>query len=263
MSVRASYASGLVTGRDTTLVTPSWNPSGAGLKGIIVLHGHGGDSRIAGFGGGLEPHPWRIAQSGFAVLGIGTGDFWWNGTTADAANASVMGGIKGAYNYLVNTVGISGTKVGLLGQSMGGGDGLEFIKQAPSLVSCAYFVNPATDLDFYHQTAGYTPSYDTTGNQYAGAYAAEIDTAYSGNYATNAVGHKIRDEYSSWQGLGIPIVLAQASDDVTVPPAATAAFVSGANDANVTLRSGTLTGGHLGAEANIPYKELVDFFQAH
>lgn len=253
-----------IAGRDSMLLTPSWNESGAGLKGIIALHGHGNDCKFVMMGGAFEPHPWRLAQSGFAVLCIDRGDSWWNGdATVDSSTASGMGAINAAYNDLINTVGVAGTKVGLIGQSMGGGAGLQFIKQRPTYVACAYFVNPATDLDFFHQTAGYTPAYSILGNTYAGAYVAEIDAAYGGNYAVNAVGHKIRDEYSTWHGLGIPITIAQASDDVTVPPAASTAFVNGVNDANVTLRAGSLTGGHLGAEANIDWTEIRDFFQAH
>lgn len=255
-----------IAGVKTMLHAPQWNPTGAGLRGIIGFHGHGAGASQFDQGQGMGKHPAALANAGFAVLAHDTplsGLAWNNGASSDAETVSAMGAAKYAYNQLKDVVGVAGTKVGVIGWSMGGGMALQFIKQNPTLVACAWLFSPMTDLDFYHATAGYTPAYDAEGITPNAAYAAEIDTAYGGNYAVNAVGHKIRDEYATWAGLGIKIMIDQTSDDPTVPRHASDAFVAGVNDPNVTLYSPAATGGHPGAVVNRDPKEVVDFFQAN
>lgn len=251
---------------NTVLVTPSWNKSGAGLRGIIGFHSHGPNGEQFLAGTGMGAHAIALAEAGFAVMGVSTpfsGNSWLAGTGSDAANVSAMGAYKKAYDELKNVVGISGTKIGLLAWSMGGGEALIFAKQNPTLVACAWLFSPITDLDWAHATAGYTPAYPTGGVSPNAGWAAEIDTAYGGNYAVNAVGHKIRDEYATWSGLGIKIMVDQASDDTVVPPAAASAFVTGVNDPNVILYAPAATGDHPGAVVNRNKKEVMDFFQSN
>jgi dienelactone hydrolase len=168
-----------------------------------------------------------------------------------------MTAITNAYNRLVGALGAAPGKIGIMGWSMGGLVGLNWMKRNPDLVGAAWFWAPCTDLDWAHRTSGYTPSYTffTAG----AGYQAEIDTAYSSNYTINSIGHKIYDEPESWQGI-CPIKIVHATDDAVVPYAQSTSFVANVSDALVTMRSPDITGDHTNLFSNIQTSEVVRFF---
>lgn len=222
--------------------------------GVIVLHGHNGNAfqntvAPSGFGA----HVQALADAGCLVLAVDAGG------GVSFGNAATMTAITSAYTWLTSPTGGGAKtgKVGLFGWSMGGGAALNWLKRNPTLVAGTWLWAPNTDLDFFHATGGYTPSY-ATGGISLGAYTAEIDTAFGGSYAANAVGYKIRDEYTTWTGKG-PIRIAHANNDSTIPIAASTAFVTGAADALVTSRAVT-TGDHTGVMDQVPTSEPIKFF---
>jgi dienelactone hydrolase len=242
-----------VAGYNTMLHTPRWNGKGAGLRGIIVCHGHGGNALQAQQGEGFWTHPSVLADAGYAVMAVDEGATSW-------MDDACMTAITAAYNDLVSTVGITGTKVGLMGWSMGGGSALNWVKRNPTLAAAVWLWSPLTDLDWVHGTGGYTPAYATGGLTPAGGWATEIDTAYGGNYAANAPGHKVYDEPSTWANI-CPIKIAHATDDDTLPVAASTSFVANVNSTKVTLRTPDTTGGHQGSILAVPSSEVVGFFR--
>lgn len=223
---------------------------------VIAIHGHGGDATqfetLTAYQGA---HVDALANAGLLVYSIDAGGIHtWSNDTA-------MSAISSAYSWITDPAkgGAKAGKVGIMGWSMGGGNSLNWIKRNAAKVARAWLWVPESDLDFFHGTPGYTPSY-ATGGIALGGYAAEIDAAYGGNYAANAPGHKIRDEYASWNGLGVPITIAHAVDDGTIPIAQNRdAFVPGVNDPNVTFRS-VPGGGHDGLFNYVPTDEVVAFY---
>jgi hypothetical protein len=223
--------------------------------GILVMHGHGGDATqfdmLTSYQGA---HTEALADAGFIVLSIDAGGpaTWGNNTAMNAALA--------AYNWLVGAGKAKAGKVGVMGWSMGGLNSLNWIKRNASKVAGAWEWCPATDLDYFHGTAGYTPAYPKGTNTLFGNWAAEIDAAYGGNYAANAVGHKIVDEYSAYK-LGIPITVAHAVNDNTIPVGQNQyGFVPGVADPAVTFRS-VSDGDHTGLFNFVPTSEVVAFYQ--
>lgn len=103
----------------------------------------------------------------------------------------------------------------------------------------------------------------TTASPITVASSAAITTTY----AQQSPGYIPWNEAASWAGLGVKTVIAQASDDTTVPPAMNAndatGFVGKVNHADVTLRSPSPTGGHLMGVASIPASEVVSFFTTY
>jgi hypothetical protein len=249
---RTTYPrTGAVSGQNSLLHLPRWS-DGAGLRGVMVFHGVDAQSTQAAQGYSFGSHPNVLADAGYAVMAVDLSNpYSW-------PSPAVMTIIDNAYTNLISVVGgVAGTtKVGIMAWSCGGADALNWIKRNATKVSKAWLFNPLTDMDYAHSTAGYTPAYGSSLPNNA-TWTSEIDTMFSNNYAVNAVGYKIRDEYSSWAGLNIPIVASQASSDTTVPPAATTAFVNGVNDANVTLRS--YAGGHSNLPT-IPTSDTLAFF---
>lgn len=224
--------------------------------GILVMHGHGGDATqfdmLTSYQGA---HTEALADAGFIVLSIDAG-----GPATWGNDAAMTAGLN-AYNWLVGAGKAKAGKVGVMGWSMGGLNSLNWIKRNASKVAGAWEWCPATDLDYFHGTSGYTPAYDHTGNMFFGNWASEIDGAYGGAYSTASAGHRIRDEYASWHGLGIPIRVAHADNDQTIPVAQNRdGFVAGVNDPNVTFREVT-TGDHTGLFNYVPTSEVVAFYQ--
>lgn len=102
----------------------------------------------------------------------------------------------------------------------------------------------------------------TTASTIAVANAQAITGAYAGQ--TKATDPWVEAAFIG--GLGIPIRIAQASDDTTVPPEqnihASAGFVARAANPNVTLRGPNPIGGHVMGIPNVPSSELVSFYKA-
>lgn len=240
---------GAVSGAETVLHLPY---SGSPWRGgILVLHGLNASAKQTFQGASFATHPETLADAGFAVMGVDL-----NSPTYSYPSSAVMTRITDAYTNLVAVAG--GTKIGMMGWSGGGGGALVWAKQNPTKVTRAYLFAPLTDQDWMYQLAGYTPAYNTGGITPAAARATEMDTLFSGNYGTNGNGYRIRDEYASWRGLGIPIRCVHADNDATLPVGATTAFVAGVNDADVTQRA-LATGGHQ-CQPSIPTSETLGFF---
>lgn len=86
-------------------------------------------------------------------------------------------------------------------------------------------------------------------------------TVVSTNYVNNVPGYDPMKQPASWgaAGANTPIKIIHATDDVTVPPAASTYFAAQAGSP-VVLRSPQPTGGHSGQFFNVPYTEtLADF----
>jgi alpha-beta hydrolase superfamily lysophospholipase len=252
--VRSQYGVGLSTANEKELVIRQrmYQASGS-ARGIILLHGHGADAMTWQVGTGIGDFAQSLAAAGFLIQSIDAG-----GPSA-WSNSSSMTAITNAYNRLVGSLGAASGKVGIMGWSMGGLAGLNWMKRNPTLVGGAWLWAPCTDLDWAHRTSGYTPAYSyfTAGS----SYQAEIDTAYGGNYNTNAIGYKVYDEPASWRAV-CPIKIAHATDDTTVPYAQSSSFVANVNDALVSMRSPDVTGGHTGLFNNVETSEVVSFFES-
>jgi hypothetical protein len=249
----ASSALGVTQAGEKHLLAVSGSERHNGTSpGVIVLHGHGGDAYQAPpapswFGA----HVKALADAGMMVLAADFG----GGTTF--GNSTFQTALTSAWTWLTGAGGARPGKVLLLPYSMGMLGGLHWVKSNAAKVSGVFAFAGATDLDLFHGTAGYTPAYDAGGVS-PGQYAAEIDTAFGGDYATNAAGFKVRDEYASWQGIAVPQRLVHASDDATVPIGQAQAFVTGVNDPLVTLRT-LSSGGHTGLFDQLSTDETVSF----
>lgn len=228
---------------------------------IVARGGHGSDANgVSPELSGYYFEPFRpLVEAGYVIYSAscGGGVAWWNNAAITALTAAVA---KAKTDYGCN-------KVGLFGASMGGATMIQGLKTLSASVCGTAVLSAASDLDFLHNTSGYTPAYDTTpsGGMPTG-YVTEMETAYATNaagWAAATAGHKIRDEYSTWNGKG-PIRCWHGTLDATVPIGQVQAFVTGVNDPNVTLRS--LPGaGHippiplvLGPDPN----EYLQFFNA-
>lgn len=82
--------------------------------------------------------------------------------------------------------------------------------------------------------------------------------------------NQLRNHYSpmsipsTFQGKGVDVCYALASDDTVIPPVQADTWLAGVNDPRHFLRpGGKVTGGHTGLFGNIPYGEVVDFFTSH
>jgi pimeloyl-ACP methyl ester carboxylesterase len=249
-----AYAKGVYQSGEGQLVSvaPS-TPLNGTRKGVLCFHGHGADATQ--FADANQPPAAFVkamADSGLIVMSIDeAGQTGWSGP-------NVMTACTNAYNWLTGAGGAMTGKIGVMGWSMGGLTALNWIKRNPTKVGAAWLWAPAADLDLFNATSGYTPSYSTAytgspttvpantpGNVAAGGFASEIAAVFGSGaaYTTGSAGYRVRDEYSSWHGLGIPIKVCHAPDDQTIPMALSQAFVSGVNDPNVTFLQAA-TGGH-------------------
>lgn len=227
------------SGESQVLTVANNTPRNGTRKGLIICHGH--NATATQFEQDSQAQSIFVkaaADAGMIVLSI------------DAAgqqafgNSAVMTAITNAYNWLTGAGGAATGKVGLMGWSMGGLSVLNWIKRNAAKCGPAWLWTPVSDLDFFHN-AGYSAPYSTgytnttysgsAGNVAPGGFAAEIDTAYGGNYAANSVGFRVHDEYASWAGIGVPIKVCAPPDDNVIPMAMNQAFVTGVNDPNVTF----------------------------
>jgi alpha-beta hydrolase superfamily lysophospholipase len=235
---QSSYGVGVITaGEAMYLLSPHGRVDPADRKCIIALHGHGANalqfSVIGGWAGGQ--HVQNLAHNGYYVLSIDAGGATtWN-------NKKAMDAITAAYNYARTVLGIPGTRIALFGWSMGGGNSLQWFKENPAKVCGAYVWAPMTNLTTFHNDPTRTAEIDA-------AYAppSSVSGYSSGDYSTNAVGHKISGDgnFAPWQ-TGIPIHVAHGDADTTVALSQSQAFVTGCGIAQVTLS--VLAGGTHGS----------------
>ena len=204
----------MLAGEQMILSRPTTQVPTSELPAIIALHGHGGDAaQMIPYWIGSE-HMRKLVEAGFQILSIDAGG------PATFNNDVAMNAISKAYDWLATVNGMAGSKVGMIGWSMGGGNTLQWIKSNSDKVTCALLWAPLTDLDYH---AGYPPT-----------PSAEAQAAYGGNYVVNSVGHKIADEKATWRNK-VPIRIVQGMSDTTVPPSKTQAFVTGVGDPKVTM----------------------------
>jgi pimeloyl-ACP methyl ester carboxylesterase len=254
-----AYSVGLYQSGEGQLVSVSRKtPLNNTAKGVIAIHGHGADcTQMVQYQAAQGLHIKALADAGLIVMSIDAGG------TATWGYSAAMTAISNAYTWLTTTGGAATGKVAIFAWSMGGFNALNWIKRNPTKCGPAALWAPASDLDFFHGTGGYTPSYSTTGTT-AGNYTSEIDGVYGGsaNYAANSAGYRVRDEYSSWHGIGVPIKIFHAVDDATVPVAQNRdAFVPGVNDSSVTFRS-ISSGGHTGLFDQVSPSEVINHYNS-
>lgn len=257
MSLTVSYDAGVYQAGQRELVITDFFRRTA-RPSIIFPPGHNGDAfgfgpQSSGFGYEMVR---ALAQAGFACFSIDAGGpTSWSGPAAQTAMGNAVTRALALYG---------GTRVGLFGFSMAGATCLNYLKRNPTKVAGAWLADPVTDLDYVHNTAGYTPAYTTApaGATAPAGWAAEAEAAFSTNaagWSAATAGWRIRDDTTSYRGL-CPIRISHASDDATLSYAGSQKFVADVADANVTLRGGSLTGDHVGQFAQLPPAEILAFF---
>lgn len=229
----------LDSGTNAMLHFPSWHSADAsGLRLVLAAHGHGGEDVQISQGFAFGGHPEYWADKGYVVGAVSTGDAWLNSTA--------MTKITELYNYLLGLNPIS-PKVALLGWSMGGGHCLRWLRENPTLVATGFLCSPMTDLDSYHSDATYT---------------AEIDAAYSNNYAVNGSPRSPLNNATAYRN-GPRILISTATNDTVVSYAQTQAFISAVGDDSFTLRQPDVLGGHQGGLMQVPPRETWEWIRTH
>jgi predicted esterase len=206
-------------------------PIQAGTKrGILYVHG-----REAATPGAWEWQKFieratlvsRLAAAGHVVV---TADLGGNTTWG---NSTALSRITAAKTYLLS-LGVSATKIALVGQSMGALNSLAWAAANPTLTSCVIGMIPVIDLSDIH-----------TNNR--GGFTAEINTAYGGTYSEGADG--ATHNPATMAGAGdldsIPIQLWYGTSDTLCLPALAATFAGNA----ALCEAHAIAGGH--AESTI------------
>lgn len=213
-------------------------PNGVG-PGIVCLHGRGGDCRqyapyhnkfSVGYFANL------LAREGFRVLAIDD----MGGTDWGSQDSTAR--IQDAVTYLRGPLGAKAGPVGIMGWSMGGVAGLNWLDQNPVDHGASWLWCPCTDLEWARAQAAYTAEVDA-------AYATEGTRAGNSPVATPA----------NYRGRG-PIHLVHATDDATIPVTQSRAFVAAVADAQVTLDE-VAAGGHSNLFTQVADKDPVAFFR--
>jgi len=230
----------VVNGANVMVHLPSWHSKdGAGLRGIIACHGHGGSSVQIAQGEAFAGHPEFIADQGYLVACISTTDLWLNPTA--------MGRITDLYNFML-AQGIDGPKVGLLAWSMGGGHALRWLIENPTKIAAGFLCSPLTDLQW---------AYDTNVT-----WAAELDAAYNTFASANAAARSPINNVATFRG-GPKILIAHATNDATLPYTQTTTFVNTVNDPSIILRQPDILGNHQGGLTQIKPSESWEFIRTN
>jgi len=108
--------------------------------------------------------------------------------------------------------------------------------------------------------AGTAPTYDLAENHANPLFTSTIDTAYGGDFATNAVGHDPA-KMSPRLFRGIPMWMLIPSDDVAVTPAANGYALFGAVSPFVPTTRVDVTGGHSTTQIAARAAEVATFFK--
>jgi hypothetical protein len=176
---------------------------------------------------GGPPHVQYLTDYGYGLLAADAGGpLAWGNDAAVASNQAIdkeVQWVRGANGWANPNL-----KVALLGYSMGGLEVTNYATRFPANVAGVLLEAPALDLDKYQANS-------------VDGYQAEINTAYGGNYATNAVGHK---PFGFASTFATPTKIYVASDDVIVTPADSTTFYNAlpaASKQGLTLLPG---GGH-------------------
>lgn len=243
----ASVSTSGYTGAEVACaIQPRLFHAGTGVKGIIATHGHGGN--WAGWAqnvGGWNNTPsagWHSvaqAKAGRVWLSIDAGgpNSWGCAGSQTAMDA--------AYTYLLGAVGCAGPKVALAGYSMGALVVLNWLRNNPGKVACAFLFAPAVDLQFFYGQGG--------------SYQAEITAALAG---AGVADYNPQAHAAAYTGLDVPVMMAVGDQDTTVPPAQTAAFMAAVNNPGWT-RTVVPGKNHLSIFDGVPPEDVSAFFTAH
>lgn len=243
--VTSSRRSGAVASSVEHLLMVPSGFAGDGTKmGIVYLHGATGTSRQMVDGvsqAGLKALLLAVAQAGYPVLGVSTGDTWGNDTA--------MTRIDAAKTYLQTTVGAKAGSIAVMGGSMGGANVLNWCKRNLASVACAVGLVPVSDISDIH-----------TNNR--GSLASNINGAYSGGWseatygaARNpvtfaAAGDLAGLKYQAWAGASDSICLKATVQSVVTSIGGTAEY-------------NEVAGEHTPAVAAIPPASVVAFLDAN
>lgn len=176
-----------------------------------------------------------LSQHGYGVLSIdaGQGDTWGN-QASETALGNAITWLKGANGFADQS-----KKVVLLGHSMGGLVTLNYAKNHPTDVAGVIGGAPATNLARWHADA---------------TYGASVDTAYGGNYTTNAAGRDPILYAGSFPS--IPTRFYSCLDDTLIPTSEIQTFMSALPSGSNTSLVQFATGGHQSFWDQINMNEL-------
>lgn len=266
------------------LMLPDWS-NGAGLPGVLACHGRG-QNALTSFSpdGAWGDYPRALADAGFAVLAFDLGFNSWS-------NNLTLRTLDQAYTYLTGVTG--GTKVGLMGSSMGTITALQWLRRHPTLIVGSYMISTFVDLDTVRGTAGWTtpytmapgdpnadivypqpgsPTFIANQASLSGAYKVSNDAQWTANAIIQ--GHTPARYPEQWRGNRIRFV--HAIRDPGVPYQSMLWLASQINDPRVSTRLVTassaahepqshLAGGTTDAATiaagGVPRSEMRDFFR--
>jgi pimeloyl-ACP methyl ester carboxylesterase len=169
------------------LMLPDWS-NGAGRPGILACHGRNQNVQLSF---GSDP-TWgdyhrALANAGFVILAVDLGFNSWS-------NNLTLRVLDQAYTYLTGITG--GTKVGLMGTSMGTITALQWLRRHPTLVAGTWLSSTFVDLDTVRGTAGWTTPYSMQpGDPNAGiAYPVPGDATFIANQASLSGAYKVTND---------------------------------------------------------------------
>src|ERR1700741_3504836 len=231
-----------IGGNPALLHTPSDRPNAVGLRGILVPHGHGGDYLQARQGNYYAGHCEQLADKGYAVLGVSTGDTW--------AAAVAMAVLTAGKDYLLDVFGCADGIVGGLGSSMAGLHLLRWRAENPTFSGPQVLFNPVSDMVWAEQQA---------------AWIAEMQALYGGSHSTFLTQGAPRSPMATPAlfRTGPSTLIVHPTDDATVPSSQTDDFVAAVADSRVTKRSPDVTGGHTGGQIAVLPRESWEFIRTH
>lgn len=248
---RIAAAAGAAAGQASILTEPRFPSRSAGGKRVLLMPpGHGGTaSSFVQAGTSFTQYLQPLADAGYSLLGA---DF---GGPSTWGNAAAMSAYNDAYSWATTVYGAR-ARVGVLTWSMGGGTSLNWMRRNPAKVAGMFTFAALTDVAYFG-TAGYAAPYTYPTGAQPGNYASEVSAAYPAGHS----GYSPWEDYALYRGLGVPVRMAHAQDDTTVPYNATVQWLANVNDPRYTLRT-VATGGHTGLFAGVPVREVIDFFDS-
>lgn len=195
------------TGSELHILTTDGKPT-AGRRCVIFLHGVGGDATQFSPGNGIWAEQVReLARAGFICLSIdASGLYHWS--KPDSVTA-----VNDAFNYATVTLGCLST-VDVIGWSMGGLLALNWYRRNLAKVHRIILWNPVTDLDYAYGVGG--------------GWTTQINSAYGGSDPSQYNGYDPIDDVANFVGLGIPVRIYHAEDDVVIPMPQSQAFAAAA-----------------------------------
>lgn len=192
MSVQSSYHEQIGAGIGALYQRERMAKPGRRL--IVALHGHGGDA--------LQFRPSQLparvvrglVEGGYDVISVACGQSWGNDQHVSRALA--------ARTWARTTGGSDGTRIALLGYSMGGLGSFNVATRNAGIVNGIIAVAPVVDLAYMYGQAGFT---------------ASIDAAYGGSWPTNGAGRDPMTELApTLAAIGTPLRLFYGGADNVV-----------------------------------------------